>query len=68
MEEIIDSRYYYGRLQYKTKWAGYNVDNTWYNADLFENSPELVQAFHEKMGDRRPKPRPNGLRAGTRRR
>ena len=68
VEEILDSRWYYGRLQYKAKWAGYEAgDNTWYNADSFENSPELVTTYHEKYPDR-PKPRRQGIRAGTRRR
>ena len=68
VEEIIDSRWHYGRLQYKARWAGYDVDETWYNAELFENSPELTTAFHNRMGDKKPRPRANGLRAGTKRR
>ena len=27
VEEIINSRYHYGRLQYKAKWVGYNIND-----------------------------------------
>ena len=35
VKEILDSRWHYGRLQYKARWAGYKADETWYNTDVF---------------------------------
>jgi hypothetical protein len=48
VEEILDSRAHYGRLQYKAKWKGYPPSRQWWNADGFDNAKDLVQAFHNK--------------------
>ena len=54
-EEVLDSRLYYGRCQYRVKWKGYGPDLQWYNADGFDNAPELVNTFYNKYPE---KPRP----------
>ena len=46
--ELLDSRYYYGRVQYRAKWKGFDQDLTWYYASDFEHSPDLLKAFHDK--------------------
>src|SRR5207253_11495709 len=35
LEEIINSRLYYGKLRYRAKWTGYSLEHhkTWYLAD-----------------------------------
>lgn len=62
VEEILDSRYYYGRLQYKAQWTDHAPDSTWYNADGFENAKELVDAYHARYPNK-PAPRREGLRS-----
>lgn len=53
VEQILDSRRHYGRLQYKAKWVGYDmIDRQWYDAEFFENAQELVQAFHIRYPDK----------------
>ncbi len=56
LEEILDSRTYYGRLQYRCKWEGPKdeKDETWYNADdgEFDNSQDLVEDFHRRYPDK----------------
>lgn len=54
VEEILDSRLFYRRLQYRVKWKGYPPDDTWYNADGFDNASELVRLFHQRY-PRKPK-------------
>jgi hypothetical protein len=56
VSKIKDSRRYRGRLQYRVDWMGYPPDDTWYNAENFENSPDLVREFHAKY------PRKPGIR------
>jgi hypothetical protein len=48
LEEIIDSRLHYGKLQYRAKWTGYSPehDKTWYPASNFENAEHAKQRFH----------------------
>ncbi len=48
VDDILDSRRYYGRLQYKVKWHGIDRDNEWYYADKneFGSSREVLDEFH----------------------
>lgn len=48
VDRILDSRYYYGRLQYRVKSVDREPDYTWYNAESFENSKEVVESFHKE--------------------
>jgi hypothetical protein len=62
VEEILDSRWYYGHLEYKVKWKGHPLEpRKWYRATLFDNAAEATAEFHDKYPDK-PKPRPQGLR------
>ena len=47
VEEVLDSRYRYRKLEYKVKWAG-EEETTWQPAADLEHSPELVAEFHQK--------------------
>jgi len=50
IDDILDSRRYRRRLQYRVKWKGYDNDLNWYNADgdEFMNAQEVVDDFHTK--------------------
>jgi transposase InsO family protein len=51
LDDVLDSRRV-GRnkkLQYKVSWKGYPPDPTWYPAENFENSKEVVADFHGKF-------------------
>jgi hypothetical protein len=56
VSKVNDSRRYKGKLQYRVDWVGYPPDNVWYNAENFENSPDLIKEFHAKY------PRKPGIR------
>ena len=61
VEQILDSRFYYGRVQYRVKWRGHNTpDLIWHAADNFENAPDSVKAYHEKYPA---KPGPHNLQS-----
>jgi hypothetical protein len=62
VEEVLDSRYSFGFLEYKVKWKGYPIEKRkWYRASLLKNAPEPCSLFHTTYLDK-PKPRPEGLR------
>ena len=62
VEQVLDSRYSYGFLEYKVKWKGHPVEKRkWYRADLFQNASDLCNDFHITYPDK-PKPRPEGVR------
>jgi hypothetical protein len=46
VEEILKSRIYYRKLQYRVKWVGYADDLEWYDASNFKNSPYKLYGFH----------------------
>ena len=47
VEEILDSRLHYGKLQYLVKWLGYpQSENQWLGADNVAGSTELIDLFH----------------------
>ncbi len=48
IDDILDSRRYRRRLQYRVKWNDYDNDLNWYNADgdEFMNAQEVVDDFH----------------------
>jgi len=50
LEQIIDSRLHYGKLQYPAKWTGYppEHDKVWYPYEDFANAGIAKQQFHQK--------------------
>jgi len=50
LEEIVDSRLHYNRLQYRAKWTGYSPEHnkTWYPAENFENADLAKRNFHSR--------------------
>jgi len=50
LDEIIDSRLHYNKLQYRAKWKGNSPehDKVWYPAENFNNAEHAVQQFHQR--------------------
>jgi len=50
LEEIMDSRLHYNKLQYRAKWKGYSPehDKVWYPAENFNHAEHTVQRFHRR--------------------
>ncbi len=50
IDDILNSRQYRRRLQYRVKWKSYDNDLNWYNADddEFMNAQEMIDDFHIK--------------------
>jgi transposase InsO family protein len=52
VEEIIDVRLHYRKLQYKVRWTGCDSDDDWYPASDFKNAAQKLADFHDKYPDR----------------
>jgi len=54
LKEIVNTRLYYGRLQYRAKWTSYSPehDKVWYPASNFENAVNAKQGFHERYPEK----------------
>ena len=50
VDDILNSRHHYDRLQYKIKWHKLNRDNEWYYADKneFKHLQKIVDEFHKR--------------------
>lgn len=49
VEDILDSRIRYRKLQYLVRWKGYGPEeNSWEPVDNLAGAPELISEFHEK--------------------
>jgi len=50
LDEIIDSRFHYNKLQSRAKWEGYSPehDRVWYPAENFNHAEHTVQRFHRR--------------------
>jgi hypothetical protein len=54
VEEVVDSRRRYRKLEYKVKWVG-DEETTWQPAGDLEHAADMVEIFHQKYPD---KPQP----------
>ena len=54
VDDILNSRHHYGRLQYKIKWHELNRDNEWYYVDKneFKHSQKVVDEFHKRYSEK----------------
>jgi hypothetical protein len=60
VEEVLDSRVRYGKLQYLVHWKDWPISSrTWEPAAHLANAPDLVDKFHRTYPS---KPHPHNLR------
>jgi len=53
VEKVLDSQCHRNQIQYRVKWTGfYDPDSIWYPAHNFENSPDIIQQFHEEYPEK----------------
>ena len=49
VEDILDSRIRWKKLEYLIKWVGYDAgNNSWEPAENLKNAPKMVKQFHKK--------------------
>jgi dGTP triphosphohydrolase len=48
MHDILDSRYYYDKLQYKVSWIDHSSDRAWYSTENFEHSKNILENYHQR--------------------
>jgi len=51
VDEILASRAYYNKLQYRVKWVSSEPDPAWYYASDFIGCPHKLREFHDKNPD-----------------
>jgi hypothetical protein len=53
IDDILNSRYHYEKLQYKVVWTDHSSDRAWYFAENFqEHSKEIFIDYHQRYSDK----------------
>jgi hypothetical protein len=52
VNDVLNSRYYYNKLQYRVSWTDHSSDDTWYSAENFEHSKKVVIDYHARYSDK----------------
>jgi len=48
IEEILDSRHYYGKVQYWIRWKGYGPEHEGWVYGYDVEAPEAIEEFHRR--------------------
>jgi hypothetical protein len=49
VDDILNSRYHYEKLQYKVTWIDYSSNRAWYSTENFQNhSKEILNDYHKR--------------------
>jgi hypothetical protein len=48
IDDILNSRYHYDKLQYKIAWIGHLSDRAWYSAENFEHFKNILKNYHQR--------------------
>ena len=52
VEQVLAVRTYYGKLQYRVQWLGFDYDPEWYYASNLKYAPHKLRDFHNAHLDR----------------
>ncbi len=53
MNDILNSRYHYEKLQYKVAWTDHSSDRAWYSAKNFQDhSKEILNDYHQRYSNK----------------
>jgi hypothetical protein len=52
INDILDSRYHYNKLQYRIVWIDHFSDRAWYSTKNFEHSKNILADFHQRYSQK----------------
>ena len=52
MNDILNVRKHYRRIQFLIKWKNHDENKTWYNSKEFQNAKKIVKNFYEKYSNK----------------
>ena len=52
MNDILNVRRHYRRIQFLIKWKNHDENETWYNSKKFQNAKKIVKNFYEKYSNK----------------
>jgi hypothetical protein len=52
MNDILNSRYHYDKLQYKVVWIDHFSDRAWYSTENFEHFKNILKNYHQRYSEK----------------
>jgi hypothetical protein len=52
MNDILNSRYHYDKLQYRINWIDHFSDKAWYSTKNFEHSKNILKNHHQRYSEK----------------
>jgi hypothetical protein len=52
VNDILNSRYHYEKLQYKVVWSDHFSDRAWYSAENFEHFKNILKNYHQRYSEK----------------
>jgi hypothetical protein len=52
VDDILNSRYHYNKLQYRVSWTEHSSDNVWYSAENFDHAKDIIENYHARYSDK----------------
>jgi ribosomal protein L11 len=52
MNNILNSRYHYDKLQYKIVWTDHLSDRAWYSTENFEHFKNILKNYHQRYSEK----------------
>jgi hypothetical protein len=52
MNDILNSRYHYDKLQYKISWIDHLSNKAWYSTENFEHSKNILKNYHQRYSEK----------------
>ncbi len=48
VNDILDNRYHYNKLQYQVSWIEHSSNNAWYSAENFDHAKKIIKNYHDR--------------------
>jgi hypothetical protein len=48
VNDIVNSRYHYNKLQYRVSWTEHSSNNVWYSTENFDHAREIIDDYHAR--------------------
>jgi hypothetical protein len=52
VNDILNSRYHYDKLQYRIAWIDHFSNRAWYSAENFEHFKNILKNFHQRYSQK----------------
>ncbi len=48
INDILDNRYHYNKLQYQVSWTEHSSNDVWYLAENFDHAKKIIEDYHAR--------------------